>query len=77
MKNMKKLTALLLAGAMTLALAACGNSNPPASNGGTSQPNTQGSSSSKQDTPTPPPVDDANLTPTQMINKEAAGMTLE
>lgn len=42
MKNMKKLTALLLAGAMTLALAACGNSNPPASNGGTSQPNTQG-----------------------------------
>ena len=35
MKNMKKLTALLLAGAMTLALAACGNSNPPAGNGGT------------------------------------------
>ncbi len=77
MKNMKKLTALLLAGAMTLALAACGNSNPPASNGGTSQPNTQGSSSSKPDTPTPPPVDDANLTPTQKIIKEAEGMTLE
>ena len=76
MKKSRKLTALLLAGAMTLALASCGNnSTPPANSGGQSQPNQGSASSSKQDPPNP--ADDANLTPTQKIIKEAEGMSLE
>ena len=74
---MKKLSALLLTLAMLLSLAACGG------NGGTTPPaqeNTppaQADGGDKQDAPAPAPADDASLTETQKIIKEAEGMSLE
>ena len=75
--KLKKLTALLLAGSLMFSLAACGNkadapaSNPPAEN------SAPASTPVDNKTPDPDPADDANLTETQKIIKEAEGMTLE
>ncbi len=75
--KLKKLTALLLAGSLMFSLAACGNkadapaSNPPAEN------SAPASTPVDNKTPDPAPADDANLTETQKIIKEAEGMTLE
>ena len=71
---MKRISALLLTLVMLFTLTACGGgSNPPA------QENTPPAQADgdKQDTPAPAPADDANLTETQKIIKEAEGMTLE
>ena len=71
---MKRISALLLTLVMLFTLTACGGgSNPPA------QENTPPAQADgdKQDTPAPAPADDANLTETQKIIKEAEGMSLE
>ena len=69
---MKRISALLLTLVMLFTLTACGGgSNPPAQD---STPPAQ-SDGGGQDTPAP--ADDANLTETQKIIKEAEGMTLE
>ena len=72
---MKKFLALFLALAMMLALSACGGNNteqpganPPANSGEPAAPNGGGA---------PAENNDANLTATQKIIKEAEGMTME
>ena len=71
---MKRISALLLTLVMLFTLTACGGgSNPPAQEN-TPPAQTGGDS---QDTPAPAPADDASLTETQKIIKEAEGMTLE
>ena len=75
---MKKFLALFLALAMTFALVACGgsnttqqpNANQPANNDTPAAP-------SNSNTPAAPAANDANLTATQKIIKEAEGMTME
>ena len=75
---MKKFLALFLALAMMLALAACGGNN--AAQTGTNQPANSGTTTAPSgggSTTAPAANDDANLTPTQKIIKEAEGMTME
>ena len=65
---MKRISALLLTLVMLFTLTACGGgSNPPAQEN-TPPAQTGGDS---QDTPAPAPADDASLTETQKIIKEA------
>ena len=71
---MKRISALLLTLVMLFTLTACGGGNAPAQN---DTPPAQTDGGDKQDTPAPAPADDANLTATQKIIKEAEGMTME
>ena len=74
---MKKFLALFLALAMTFALVACGGNNAAPAGNDTPANNTPAAPSGG-DTPAAPAAnDDANLTATQKIIKEAEGMTME
>ncbi|MBR0312903.1 MAG: hypothetical protein IJQ98_11000, partial [Oscillospiraceae bacterium] len=72
---MKKFMALILALSMTLALVACGGGSKPAESAPAPAPATDAAAPSTDAAPAP--ADDANLTATQKIIKEAEGMTME
>ena len=72
---MKKFLALILALSMTLALVACGGGSKPAESAPAPAPATDAAAPSTDAAPAP--ADDANLTATQKIIKEAEGMTME
>ena len=72
---MKKIMALILALSMTLALVACGGGSKPAESAPAPAPATDAAAPSTDAAPAP--ADDANLTATQKIIKEAEGMTME
>ena len=72
---MKKFMALILALSMTLALVACGSGSKSAESAPAPAPSTDAAAPSTDAAPVP--ADDANLTATQKIIKEAEGMTME
>ena len=74
---MKKFMALILALSMTLALVACGSGSKPVESAPAPAPSTDAAAPSTDAAPAPAPADDANLTATQKIIKEAEGMTME
>ena len=78
---MKKVLSLILAAAMVFSLAACGNggsSSTAPAGGSSSQPAATEAAGGSDDQGTADQgMDDANLTETQKIIKEAQGMTLE
>lgn len=74
---MKKFMALILALSMTLALVACGSGSKSAESAPAPAPSTDAAAPSTDAAPAPAPADDANLTATQKIIKEAEGMTME
>ena len=73
--KLKKLTALFLACAMALSLAACGGT-PAADNSTPPQESKEAQASAPAEQNTPAPADE-NLSDVQKIIKEAEGMTLE
>ena len=76
---MKKLLSLVLALSMTLALVACGGSSgssAPAPSAAPAESAAPAQSAAPAEA-APAPADDANLTPTQKIIREAEGMTME
>ena len=76
---MKKLLSLVLALSMTLALVACGGSSGSSAPAPSAAPaeSTAPAQSAAPAEAAPAPADDANLTPTQKIIREAEGMTME
>ena len=76
---MKKLLSLILALSMTLALVACGGSSGSSAPAQSATP-AESAAPAQSAAPAeaaPAPADDANLTPTQKIIREAEGMTME